>query len=116
MQQGQPASRRLIDVSRAQPGDVTLQNLLGVLNGKLDICRRLPICEYEAESEGFEGCAKAFHKLADTERESLDLLLTSLQNHLVETRSEGTAVSTDLNELDPEGPSMSKGFAPGGNA
>ena len=29
IQQGDTASRRLSDVSRAHPGDVTLQNLLG---------------------------------------------------------------------------------------
>jgi hypothetical protein len=85
IQQGDTASRRLSDVSRAHPGDVTLQNLLGVLVTKLDSCRRLPIFEYEAGSEGHAACAKAFRELADAERESVNELLTCLQQHLAET-------------------------------
>ena len=85
IQQGDTASRRLSDVSRAHPGDVTLQNLLGVLVTKLDSCRRLPIFEYEAGSEGHAACAKAFRELADAERESVNQLLTCLQQHLAET-------------------------------
>ena len=85
IQQGEPASRRLSDVSRAHPGDVTLQNLLGVLVAKLDTCRRLPIFEYEAGSEGYAACATAFRRLADAERESVNQLLACLQDHLVET-------------------------------
>jgi hypothetical protein len=85
IQQGEPASRRLSDVSRAHPGDVTLQNLLGVLVAKLDTCRRLPIFEYEAGSEGYAACATEFRRLADAERESVNQLLNCLQDHLVET-------------------------------
>jgi hypothetical protein len=85
IQQGEPASRRLSDVSRAQPGDVTLQNLLGVLVAKLDTCRRLPIFEYEAGSEGYAACSKAFRDLADAERASVNELLACLQDHLTET-------------------------------
>jgi hypothetical protein len=85
IQQGEPASRRLSDVSRAHPGDVTLQNLLGVLVAKLDTCRRLPIFEYEAGSEGYAACAQAFRRLADAERETVNQLLTCLQDHLTET-------------------------------
>jgi len=88
IQQGDTASRRLSDVSRANPGDVTLQNLLGVLVAKLDTCRRLPIFEYEAGSEGYATCAKAFRELADAERESVNELLTCLQHHLADTGAE----------------------------
>jgi rubrerythrin len=93
IQQGDTAaSRRLSDVSRAHPGDVTLQNLLGVLVTKLDSCRRLPIFEYEAGSEGHAACAKAFRELADAERESVNQLLTCLQQHLVDTAQERNGV------------------------
>jgi len=88
MQQRENASRRLSDVSRAHPGDATLQNLLGLVVAKLDTCRRLPIFEYEAGSEGNDQCASAFRALADAERESVNRLLTCLQNHLVETEAE----------------------------
>jgi hypothetical protein len=88
IQQEEPASRRLSDVSRAHPGDVTLQNLLGVLVAKLDTCRRLPIYEYEAGSEGYAVCSQAFRRLADAERESVNQLLACLQDHLVETGAE----------------------------
>ena len=94
IQQGDTASRRLSDVSRAHPGDVTLQNLLGVLTAKLDSCRRLPIFEYEAGSEGFSACAKAFRELADAERESVNQLLNCLQDHLAETVAERKGVRT----------------------
>jgi hypothetical protein len=82
------ASRRLSDVSRAHPGDVTLQNLIGVLAVKLDSCRRLPILEYEAGSEGHVACAKAFRELAEVERHSVNQLITCLQQHLVDTEPE----------------------------
>src|SRR3954470_12547636 len=48
IQHGDSQSRRLSDVSRTEPGDVTLQNLLGVLVTKLDSCRRLPLFAFEA--------------------------------------------------------------------
>jgi rubrerythrin len=92
IQHGDTASRRLSDVSRAHPGDVTLQNLLGVLVAKLDSCRRLPIFEYEAGSEGHAACAKAFRELADAERQSVNQLLNCLQQHLVDTAAERKGV------------------------
>ena len=84
IQHGDSQSRRLSDVSRAQPGDVTLQNLLGVLVAKLDSCRRLPLFAFEAANEGHVTCAQAFRELADAERASLDTLLTHLAEHLAE--------------------------------
>jgi len=92
IQHGDTVSRRLSDVSRAHPGDVTLQNLLGVLVAKLDTCRRLPIFEYEAGSEGHAACAKAFRELADAERQSVNELLDCLQQHLVDTAAERKGV------------------------
>jgi rubrerythrin len=84
IQQGDSTSRRLSDVSRAQPGDVTLQNLLGVLVAKLDSCRRLPIFAFEAANEGQPVCAQAFRELAEAERASLDELLAHLAQHLAD--------------------------------
>jgi hypothetical protein len=88
IQHGDSQSRRLSDVSRAQPGDVTLQNLLGVLVAKLDSCRRLPLFAFEAANEGQGTCAQAFRELAEAEREALDTLLTHLSEHLAEREQE----------------------------
>ena len=71
------AARRLNDLRRAQPADASLQNLLGILTAKLELCARLPIFEYEAASEGHESCATAFRELADQERRSFDELLVA---------------------------------------
>jgi rubrerythrin len=88
IQHGDSQSKRLSDVSRAQPGDVTLQNLLGVLVTKLDSCRRLPLFAFEAANEGHATCAEAFRELADAERAALDALLTHLAAHLAEREHE----------------------------
>jgi hypothetical protein len=82
IQQGDSTSRRLSDVSRSEPGDVTLQNLLGVLAGKLDVCRRLPVFAIEAAHEGHQESAQAFRALEQAERSSLDELLVHLEEHL----------------------------------
>jgi len=79
------ASRRLSDLRRAQPADTTLQNLLGLLNAKLDLCSRLPVFEYEAGSEGHDACAAAFRDLAAVERHSFNELLVCLRAHLNES-------------------------------
>jgi hypothetical protein len=73
------------DLRGAQPADTTLQNLLGVLSAKLELCSRLPIFEYEATNEGHEACAATFRQLADAERRSFDDLLVCLRRHLEET-------------------------------
>ena len=70
------------DLRGAQPADATLQNLLGVLNAKLELCSRLPIYEYEAGNEGHEECAAAFRALAEVERQSFNELLGVLRRHL----------------------------------
>ena len=82
------AKRRLSDVSRAEPGDASLQNLLTVLVAKLDSCRRLPILEYEAASEGHAACEQAFRELAEVERRSINRLLACLELHLAEVAAE----------------------------
>jgi hypothetical protein len=87
------AARRLSDLRRAQPGDPTLQNLLGVLNAKLELCARLPIFEYEAGSQGHETCVRAFRRLAEVERESFNDVLVCLRQHLDATPA-GREVAT----------------------
>ncbi len=79
------ASRRLSDLRRAQPGDPTLQNLLGLLSAKLELCSRLPIFEYEAGSQGHTTPAATFRRLAEIERRSYDEILACLRHHLDET-------------------------------
>ena len=79
------AARRLSDLRRAQPGDPTLQNLLGVLSAKLELCSRLPIYEYEAGTQGHEQAVVAFRHLAEVERDSFNEILSTLRHHLDET-------------------------------
>jgi hypothetical protein len=74
------------DLRRGHPADATLQNLLGVLSAKLELCSRLPVLEYEASNEGHEPCAAAFRQLAEVERRSLDDLLDTLHQHLEQGR------------------------------
>jgi hypothetical protein len=85
-----PPAPRLSDLTRAHPADRTLQNLLGILNAKLDLCARLPIYEYEAASEGFGAPAATFNELMATERRSFEQVLACLREHLdaVATRDE----------------------------
>jgi hypothetical protein len=92
IQHGDSESRRLSDVSRAQPGDVTLQNLLGVLVGKLDSCRRLPLFAFEATNEGHPICAQAFRELAESERAELEGLLAHLAEYLAEREHERNGI------------------------
>ena len=76
------AARRLSDLRKAQPGDPTLQNLLGVLSAKLELCARLPIYEYEAGTQGHAASVAAFRRLAEVERDSFNDILVCLRQHL----------------------------------
>lgn len=82
----QPSTaRRLAELRRAHPHDATLQNLLALLTAKLDLSARLPVFEYEADSEGFSDTASFMSALASAERESLQEILASLRLHLDRT-------------------------------
>ena len=78
-------AQRLAELRRAHPHDATLQNLLAILSVKLDLSARLPVFEYEADSEGFSDTASFLSSLASAERESLQDILTSLRLHLDRT-------------------------------
>jgi hypothetical protein len=78
-------AQRLAALRRAHPADATLQNLLSVLNAKLDLSARLPVFEYEADSEGFADTASFLSALASAERESLRDVLASLREHIDRT-------------------------------
>ncbi len=78
-------SVRLDELRRANPYDATLQNLLAVATAKLDLSARLPVYEYEADSEGFSDTASFLSALASAERESLQEILGSLRQHLDRT-------------------------------
>jgi hypothetical protein len=90
------AARRLSDLRKAQPGDPTLQNLLGVLSAKVDLCARLPIFEYEASSQGHEACVRMFRRLAETERRSFEEILACLREHIDETSGREVATGGKL--------------------
>jgi hypothetical protein len=78
-------AQRLAELRSAQPCDTTLQNLLSVLNAKLDLSARLPVFEYEADSEGFPEAASFMSALASAERESVQDIIRSLREHLDRT-------------------------------
>jgi hypothetical protein len=84
-QRSSSTPRRLSDLTAALPADRTLQNLLGVISAKLDLCSHLPIYEYEAANEGYEGCAAAFHAMAEDEARAFGELVACLRRHLDET-------------------------------
>jgi hypothetical protein len=75
-------AQRLAELRSAQPCDVTLQNLLSILTVKLDLSARLPVFEYEADSEGFTEVASFISALASAERESVQDLVRLLRQHL----------------------------------
>lgn len=75
-------AQRLAALRSAHPHDATLQNLLTILSAKLDLSTRLPVFEYEADSEGFTDTATFLSALASAERESLQKVLASLRQHL----------------------------------
>ena len=77
--------KRLAELRRAHPHDATLQNLLAVLTAKLDLSARLPVFEFEAESEGYSDTASFMSALASAERESLEDILACLRHHLDQT-------------------------------
>lgn len=77
-----PASRRLGNLRRGRPTDATLENLLSLLSTKLELCARLPVCEWEASDEGHERCATAFRDFAEAERRSCGEVLLCLRAHL----------------------------------
>ena len=76
------AVRRLSELRAALPGDHTLQNLLVILNAKLDLCAKLPVYEYEAATQGHAYCVAAFRRLIESERESFDDIVQTLRVHL----------------------------------
>jgi len=75
---------RLSDLRRSQAADTTLENLLSTLSAKIQSCTRLAVFAYEAGNEGHPALASAFRDLADTERDSFNVLLACLRTHLTE--------------------------------
>jgi len=82
------ASLRLSDLRRAQAADVSLENLLNAITGKIQNCARLTVFEYEAGNDGHEALAVAFRSLGEIERESVRTLLDHLRRHLNEIQEE----------------------------
>jgi rubrerythrin len=74
--------RRLTDLSKGQPADATLKNLLGALDAKLDLCARLAVFEWEADREGWTECASTFRRLAESERRTCSEVIECLRVHL----------------------------------
>lgn len=70
------------DLRRAQPADVTLQHLLGLLSAKLELCARLPVYAWEARNEGHTERAAGLKALADVERGLCLRVLDELREHL----------------------------------
>jgi len=87
-------AQRLAELRSAQPCDTTLQNLLNILTAKLDLSARLPVFEYEADSEGFPEAASFISALASAERESVHDVIRSLRQHLDRTSGRFTSSSS----------------------
>jgi hypothetical protein len=87
------SAQRLAELRSAQPCDTTLQNLLSILSAKLDLSARLPVYEYEADSEGFPEAASVMSALASAERESVQDVLRCLRMHLDQTSGRFTPSS-----------------------
>lgn len=84
--------RRLSDLTAAHAADRTLENLLRTITAKLDLCARLPVFEYEADTEGHDIAAEAFQQLGLHERRAFEDLVRCLRAHLDEVpaaRKEG---------------------------
>ena len=86
-------AQRLAELRSAQPCDATLQNLLSILTAKLDLSARLPVFEYEADSEGFPEAASFMSALASAERESVQDIVRSLRSHLDNTSGRFSSTS-----------------------
>jgi len=80
------SARRLEDLRSGYPADATLQNLLTVLSGQLQLCARLPVYEWEAATDSHEESAAAFRGLAVAEQAHIDDLLRALEHHLATVR------------------------------
>ena len=89
-------AQRLAELRSAQPCDTTLQNLLSILTAKLDLSARLPVFEYEADSEGFREVASFMSALASAERESVQDVVRSLRVHLDSTAGRFTSSSSQV--------------------
>jgi hypothetical protein len=76
------AALRLGRLRRTQPADATLRNLLSVLSAKLELCSSLSVYQWEAETEGYDASADAFHTLAEAESRSCSDLIDRLREHL----------------------------------
>jgi hypothetical protein len=79
---GMPAVQRLTELQRGLSTDLTLRNLLGVLDAKLELCSRLPVYAWEADNEGHGELADSFLRLADEERVACGRMLDDLRKHL----------------------------------
>jgi hypothetical protein len=88
------SARRLEELRRGYPTDATLQNLLTVVSGQLQLCARLPVYEYEAASDAHEQSAAVFRALAIAEQSHVEDLLVALRHHLAarEARAAGEKV------------------------
>lgn len=95
------ASSRISDLARAYPADRTVQNLLTTLSAKLELCARLPVFQYEAETEGRTAEARAFQDLVEAEARSFKAMLDCLRHHLNETAPGGQAAAPASDEAAP---------------
>jgi hypothetical protein len=91
------SARRLDELRRGYPTDATLQNLLTVVSGQLQLCARLPVYEYEAASDSHEESAAAFRALAVAEQAHVEDLLVAARAGRP-SRSDPTDPSLPTNE------------------
>jgi rubrerythrin len=90
---------RLSDIRTSGPADRTLQNLLDLLNRKLETSARLPILAYEAENEGHTHCATVLESIAVSEDAQILELFAALREHLDVTLAVEQAASGAAGQL-----------------
>jgi hypothetical protein len=90
-----PSATRLADLRRQRPGDATLRDLLEILGSKLELCRRLPVYQYDAAHDGFDACAAELAELIVMERRMCERVVEMLHGHLEWRRGEHDADRSD---------------------
>ena len=73
---------RLSEVRAAWPFDITVRNLIGLLEAALDTSARLRACAADAAHEGLDECVEAYERLDRLERTQILELETHLRHQL----------------------------------
>lgn len=76
------AFARFSDIRRTAAVDLTLHNLVQVVEQKLDLAARLPVIAYQADADGHAACADLLRRMAEEEERQVLQLLGALRERL----------------------------------